>query len=110
LHHGAHFRREAPADDHHAVIVHPHGQLATQVASFVLPAFGCAIDAAPGSHEALDLRGGGSQGHIEQRGLIVGPGHARECAHLGIGELSALHAPRDPRQRRQRPGHAHFLA
>ena len=68
------------------------------------------IDAPPGAGEALDVGGGAGLGEVQQRGLVLGRGHAGQRPHLGVGDRAALHRGADARQGRQRVGDADLLA
>ena len=68
------------------------------------------IDASPGAGEPFDVGSGSGLGKIQQRGLVVGRGHAGQRPDLGVGNRPALHRRAQPRQGRQCVGDTDLLA
>lgn len=69
-----------------------------------------ARDPPAGADGALELRRGQLLGELEQLLLRVGPGHAGQRPHLGVGELAASEGGAAERQLLQAVRHAHVLA
>jgi len=96
-------RREAAADDEHAVLVDVGGHGAGGVAQFVLAGLDGPVDAAPGPHGPFDLRCCCCPAEVDEGLLRVRPGDPGQRPDLGVGELPALHRVADQRQFGQRP-------
>jgi hypothetical protein len=110
LHHRADLRRQPAPQDDHAVVVHPGVEVAVQMSLRGLFGRHRAIDAAPGSCDALDLGCGCAQGQIHQARLVRRRRNAGDRAHLRIGQRPAPHGCSDERKVGQRVGDAYFLA
>jgi len=106
---GAYFRRQAPAEHHHAVLILVDVQRPARVLACGLPRFCLPVHAAPAPHDALDVgrRAGTPDG--QQPGFGRRGGHAGQGADLGVGELPARQGLGETRQRAEGARHPHPL-
>ena len=106
----ADFRRQAPAEDHGAVLILVDVQRAARVLARGLTGFGLPVDAAPAPHDALHVDRRARAPHREQARLGLRGRDAGQGAHLGVGELSARQRLGQGRQRPEGAGHPDMLA
>ena len=71
--------------------------------------FGLPVQAAPAPHDALDVDRRAGTPYREQARLGLRGRDARQCADLGVGELSARHRFGQGRQRAEGPRHPDVL-
>ncbi len=109
-HHGAHLRRQPPADHDHAVVVHPGIERPRLVPLLLLGLLGRAVHPPPRADHLFDVRRGAGQSHVEQRLLGLGRGHAGDGAQLRVGDGAAPQRVAQLRQLGQGARHAHVLA
>ena len=103
-------RRQPPADDHHPVLVHPCPQFPARVPQPVLGLLRVLVDAPPRARDALHVRRCARFAYVEQVVLVVGGGHARDRAHLRVGDPAAAHGVAQLGQLAEGAGHPHVLA
>ena len=108
--HGAHLRRQPPAQHHHAVLVHLHVQGPARQEHLLGIRLRVAVHPPPGPHQPLHLCGGGAQGHGQQPRFGGGGGHPGQGAHFRVGQLAAGHGGGDVVEIGQRSGDAQLLA
>jgi hypothetical protein len=102
--------RQASADRHGAVFGRIHVEGPAGVLPGGLVPFCLAIHASPPADDALDMLGGAGAADRQQALLGLRRRHPRERADLGVGQLAVRECLGQPRQRGERPRHAHLLA
>ena len=105
--HRAGFRRQPPADDHHAVFILIDAQCAAVVALGGFARLGDPIHTAPAADDALDVAGGAGAAHGEQALFGFRCRHAGERSHLGVREFTSRQGLGQSRQGRQGARYAH---
>jgi hypothetical protein len=101
----ADFRRQPASDGDRAVLVLIHVQCAAGVLTIGLAKLGLVVHPTPASDDPLDVLGRAGTAHRQQSLFRLRRGHARELAHLGVGELAAGERLRQSRQGAERAGH-----
>ena len=105
--HRAGFRRQPPADDHHAVFVLIHAECPAVVAQGGLTRLGDSVHTAPAADDPLDVAGGAGAADGEQTLFGLRRRHAGERPHLGVRELASREGLGQSRQGRQGARHPH---